>query len=398
MIYGHRGPRSSKFQMSLQQLLLAVTAGLVVVVLCRHWWLGQCKLFSSISFNHQFFSRVHFSDAGDPYKCHALLNGGRWLSPTVGSTQNQTLQVWQPPGCMMHTYQARDIVACLKSERIVFVGDSTVRQIFWETAKKVDQQRAKSMLALTDKHSDLHFEEGGVVLDYLWDPFLNSSRLHSELTQYSCRESLSGDDALSDINRARPSLILFGGGLWFSKELSVDYLGRFKDAVDAVVRQTISSMPNERPCVRDEAMDSNNLLILTPVQTPHYEALSSGRSVELTPARIDPMNEHLQDISRSHDIDVTWSYLRMTSNQTAAYDESGLHVQEAVAAKKADIILNLRCNARYTKQADHFYPNDRTCCVPYGKSGWIKLLVLFLGLGVFPGLCWTNSRGWFFRC
>ena len=78
---------------------------------------------------------------------------------------------------MMHNYQDNDLIACLKRRRLVFLGDSSVRQLYWATARKFGiQERSKA------EHSDLAFHIHDAAVEFRWDPFLNSSNLTMELT------------------------------------------------------------------------------------------------------------------------------------------------------------------------------------------------------------------------
>lgn len=66
------------------------------------------------------------TDADDRHHCKALLNEGRWLDSKHTS--------WQPEGCMLHPYKPKEVGTCLEGRSVVFIGDSTVRQVFCESA------------------------------------------------------------------------------------------------------------------------------------------------------------------------------------------------------------------------------------------------------------------------
>lgn len=63
-----------------------------------------------------------FTDSGDRHHCRSLLNTGRWLDSSHTS--------WQPEGCMLHPYTPKQVGQCLEGRTVVFMGDSTVRQVF----------------------------------------------------------------------------------------------------------------------------------------------------------------------------------------------------------------------------------------------------------------------------
>lgn len=319
---------------------------------------------------------IPFIDNSDPYKCGALLNGGSWLDPARKWRDMDSFRNWQPPGCMMHEYKKKDIQSCLKSRRLVLIGDSTIRQIYLSIAKKMDSDHAEEIAGLLDpdeKHKDLKFTADGVKVEFIWDPWLNSSGLDHELATFKA-------DPL-DVKEANESaaLVLLGApGLWMARHGQENFHKDFKDSIDRIIpymdhtafeRATLSS---SRPLAARER--SPNLLLLAPIQVPRYVALSPLRVETITPQKIDQMNDYLQQVSAHSNADVVWSYSLMTWTGRSEYEDSGLHVVDNVALRKADVLLNLRCNADSTKNG---FPFNRTCCSNYEKANivqWILLL------------------------
>jgi hypothetical protein len=91
---------------------------------------------------------------------------------------------------MMREYTRKDIQACFQTKRLVFVGDSTTRQVFWAVAQKLDRDKADAgiadMLRVRDhRHMDLEFYAHGVMLQFVWDAWLNGTRLGEELKDFS---------------------------------------------------------------------------------------------------------------------------------------------------------------------------------------------------------------------
>ncbi|KAI9816655.1 MAG: hypothetical protein M1832_005041 [Thelocarpon impressellum] len=333
--------------------------------------------------------RYCWLDARDPFRCGALLNQGRWLDPPRTPRSKAPSLHWQPPGCLLHEYTGKDISACLRSQRILYVGDSTTRQVYWATVKKIDPDAVRREMGEADKHSDLNFAGAGTTVQFVWDPYLNSTRLRDELAAY--RHHSAGDAA----RRARPgesaALILIGGGLWYARHALVNPLKSFKDAVDSIVPYMSAAPPAAVTSAAGTPFgsdDPSNFLILAPVQVPRYESLTPERQARITPSLIDTMNDYLQQLSANQGADIAWSYSLMTWDRKSAYEESGLHVVESVAAKKADVLLNLRCNAPATG-----YPHDRTCCSNYRRPGWLQSSILLGGACVLPVLYLVSGKG-----
>ena len=293
----------------------------------------------------------------------------------------------------MHEYKARDINTCLKSRRALYIGDSTTRQVFWATAKKLDQAAAEKALHTAERQAGHRFIGAHVHLEFIWDPFLNSTMLHNELVAF--RKTAEGVDIDTSNGTDAAALILVGAGLWHARHIEVNPLKSFKDAVDNVVPFTKSNVSEIGAGAIQQSLPrrhgTSDLLLLAPVQVPLYESLSPSRAASIVPEKVKSMNKYLRQLSAFQGADVVWSYSRMTWREKLAYEESGLHVVENVASRKADVLLNLRCNAEAS--ASGVYPFDRTCCSNYRRLGWVQWVALVLGLGVLPLVTLVASKG-----
>ena len=383
---------------------LILSLGLVLGVVYRYCWLGKQvvtdagrralkSLREGFEVLFPVLTQLIRLDAQDPYKCGALLNHGQWLDTPDKSYFKPPFQNWQPPGCLMREYNARDLKVCLKSRRALYIGDSTTRQIFWATAKKLDRVAAEKAIRDAEKQAGHRFTRADVNLEFIWDPFLNSTELQDELLVF--RNHAQAVDGRTSNHTDAAALILVGAGLWHARHLEANPLNSFKDAVNNIIpfmKSNISEI--SAGAVQDSLIrthQTGDLLLLAPVQIPLYESLSPSRAASIVPEKIEGMNEYLRQLSTSQGVDVVWSYSCMTSGENLAYEESGLHVVESVASGKADVLLNLRCNAEALTSSE--YPFDRTCCSSYRRLGWVQLVVLVWGLGVFPLVALMGNRG-----
>ncbi|KAE8448436.1 hypothetical protein EG329_009501 [Mollisiaceae sp. DMI_Dod_QoI] len=337
--------------------------------------------------------RYCWIDAPDPFKCAALLHKGTWLDPGPRWSSRNPFQNWQPPGCIMHEYKKKDIEDCFHNRKLVFIGDSTTRQIFWAVAEKMDHEKAEEeiadMLANDEKHKDLNFESSGVSVHFIWDPWLNSTGLDRELKKFSAVPSLEPTGASGE----SAALLLLGApGLWFARHGQENFMKDFRDSVEHVIpymdhsHGDQNSLPSPRFKARQE---SPNLLLLAPIQVPMYEFLSPSRAETITPEKIDQMNDFLQQTSAHSEADIIWSYNLMTWDGQAQYEESGLHVIQNVAHRKADVLLNLRCNAG---PASDKYPYDRTCCSNYTRPNQVQWIMILVGMLVLPLLLSVRQK------
>ena len=127
----------------------------------------------------------------------------------------------------MHDYNAKDLATCLQNRKLVFIGDSSTRQIFWTTGKKLglhDEGR--------EKHTTFSIGAKGVSIEFIWDPYLNATHRHRELTAASIYM-----DGVSTVGTT--AALLIGGGLWHDHYLEeASFLEWFKHSIDAISEST----------------------------------------------------------------------------------------------------------------------------------------------------------------
>ena len=354
-------------------ILYVLTACVLAAAVARQ------SLFGIISTSITTKYALTLAETKDPYKCSAALTSGTWLDPPVPGTPSSFTK-WQPNGCMTRMYAAKKAARCLgryPEKHSVFVGDSTVRELFWATARALNKKTAAEAATKAEKHSNVDFNEGDTAIRFVWDPFLNSS----EATQYMgrSRSKVSGSQESSS-----NELVVVGGGLWFAKD-DPSSVESFKDAVDALTNHL--SIP-------DLDTISSSRPFIVPVQPPLYDKLDSDHKPTMTPAKIDAMNDYLEEVAVSHDINYVSSFLRMVDDMPAtAYEPRGLHVMPQIADKQAEIIMNLHCN-----NFEREYTYDGTCCFQYSFD-WAQIALLFGGTALLLVVsaielqAWTSNSG-----
>ncbi|KAI8949922.1 10 TM acyl transferase domain found in Cas1p-domain-containing protein [Xylaria longipes] len=324
---------------------------------------------------------------GDPNRCRALLTDGTW-APAVNNRHDA--QKWEPNGCRMVEYSTDAIHDCLTGRKFVLAGDSTIRQIFWAAAKKLDPKLAaaelKEIVAADEKHRDLSFNAEGVRLEFIWDPWLNSTELRDTLEAFHTLPSSSREVTLVKKQEESPALIVLGSpGLWAARYGGDDYMTLFKDGIETV--STYLSLASEGSATRSSSLSAlpnwnqgysstPNHILLTPVQVPAYDALSNKRTETITPERIDEMNDYLSHLPSNQTSHVVWAFNRMTEEESSkSFERDGLHVEDNIADRKIDIVLNSHCN-------NPAVLNDRsfkgTCCVDESSNYLFNLALIFL--------------------
>ena len=316
--------------------------------------------------------KLTLTDARDPSKCGSLTNEGIWLDQAPKNTSSYVPREWQPPGCMIHNYKSVDISTCLSNRRVVFAGDSTIRQLFWGVAKALDKD---ADMTKADMHSDITVEHAGVILQFYWDPFLNSTATNREVDMFE------GEKYYRE-NPNRPALMLVGSGLWYARFETVNWMKKWKDTIDGIAQHM-------RYGRQTTDLTRQDLLLLAPVPVPAFEKLNEERQRTITPDKILGMNQYLQQLSDIQGIDVVWALAAMTRAMPQTFESSGLHLVESVAAKQADLLLNLRCNAMLPAR----YPYDKTCCMMYEPPNYQQWAGLFIVLAVLPAISYVKSKG-----
>lgn len=126
-----------------------------------------------------------------------------------------------------------------------------------------------------------------------------------------------------------------------------------------------------------------NPLLLAPVQIPQYYALSPPEQLTITPGKLDMMNDYLEQASTHANADVVWSFSSMICANRGEYAWSGVHVNDDVARRRADVLLNLRCNGGAASKG---CPFNRTCCSNYKQSTVAQWVILLIAMFMLPGL------------
>ena len=280
---------------------------------------------------------------------------------------------------MLHDYVQHDIEQCLEHRTIVFVGDSTVRQLFWATAKKINGPRAQEMEATIQKHSDALFDYQGVYLHFLWDPYLNSSSESAWL-------GLAKGSSMPWNATSIPAMI-FGSGMWHARYLDDQYLDMYRTQVRSLIDELV---PKPQTFTENVVLPptyrapSSRTLVFLPIVQPNVTVLDEARSKTWTAEKLDPMNKFLEAEAEAADghIDLFRSFGTMAANHPSPFASDGLHLSEHLTSSQANMLLNFLCNSQAVLQKP---PYDKTCCniEPGNRLSAYIPLAPFLGLLLF---------------
>lgn len=271
---------------------------------------------------------------------------------------------------MLHNYTPGDGSTCLTSRRVIFIGDSITRKLFFQFAHILDPSLPTAPPDDEHKHSDhtLH-SKAATQLSFYWDPFLNSSSTRTTIMSVNTDNGISNGYATR-----RPALLVLGSGLWHLRY--ADSSGGLS-AWEHTMETTLESISRGRSKPADE-------VVILPVEDVVLSKLSPDRAKSMRASDIDAMNSDL--FHRVH----PWSgdYFHFLSDPSPpipvslplvfnsmldpSRTEDGLHYSDEIVKLQANILLNLRCNDVLPKR----FPLDKTCCRRYPWPSALQLLIL----------------------
>ncbi|GKT43682.1 putative O-acetyltransferase SAT14 [Colletotrichum spaethianum] len=292
-----------------------------------------------------------------------------------------------------------NVSSCFKDRHLIIVGDSTMRQIYFAAMTRLDHHVAERAIldfaVSVDKHQNLSKEVEGVKLEFVWDPWLNSTGLFNQLARFRERPGSADYERLvRQEGRDSPALIVVGtSGLWAARQGGDRYLELFREGINVLLPYLHKSIDASMVLPKSKSQPAfdelSNHVLVAPVPIPAYDKLTSSRARAMTPERIGAMNWNLEHLEQSEQSHIVWGYHAMTEGYGNALLDDGIHAVDIIAERKLDVILNAHCNAGLIRRG---YANQITCCVPYPPLGRVQLLLLGLNILTLPVLFLSRQQ------
>ncbi|KAG6334043.1 hypothetical protein ID866_5046 [Astraeus odoratus] len=324
-----------------------------------------------------FYTSDPYADRLDPNHCDSLLTKGTWLDDAHRNWQPEGESFVFPWATFLH-FRCR--------LRVVFVGDSVTRTLYFQFIHLVDPRLPNAPTDDGQKHADYSFDtESSTTLDFIWDPFLNTS---STLALIDPQDRRAGN------LQQPPALLVLGSGLWYLRY--ADTSGGLP-AWEAMVEAHIDAISTARVKIADR-------VVFLPVEDVVTSKLSPDRHNTMHSSDIDAMNSDLYHRIKPSYTDSLWQFVEPSAEMPVSLPlvfnkllddsltEDGLHFSNSVVQVQANILLNLRCNNDLSVTP----PMDKTCCRAYPWPSGMQLVILTV-IAVYTGISVSRlcaSKGW----
>ncbi|KAF7539471.1 hypothetical protein G7Z17_g12414 [Cylindrodendrum hubeiense] len=327
----------------------------------------------------------------DPYRCRAALETGQWIDHPDANGDRLPFKQWQPDGCLFHKYTSADIRQCMEGRAIVFSGDSTTREVVYGLGRLLDRDEANQNLAARevsdrDRGVKATYHYHGIPLMYSMNPYLEttSDPKWDPVTEQLKLFREDKENHVSIVDQKGPALIMLGAGAWFAKKDDETTIWTDKYAANLFnVSEILGNRTDFITAPMDPIDGIGNQVFFAPPSPPAY----TGNNEEkikfkaFNRVRMNELQAWLRQTADDLNVSLAWAIPRLALGQNKTFIDptgTGYHAIEIVAETKANIYLNLRCNAKLDRL--NGYPYNRTCCTDYGHGSQVQLTLVALGL------------------
>ena len=252
---------------------------------------------------------------------------------------------------------------------------------------QLDKDKANEGRKEAGIHESYNMTFDGIRMLQIWNPFLQTGPQNPDLTM---QLELFQQERLHPVpikDQKSAGLIMLGAGSWFALDhYQGEALERFQRAMnnvtDIIHHQDFPFFGTpERHMDPFDGVGAE--VFIAPVAPPLYNELPEDRKSPkgIQPGEVEAIDDYLASIEDNRRLSLLWSFLALTrGNPEALVDRkiTGFHVIDTVAEIKANILLNLRCNAKLDRLQGH--TGDRTCCTDYNSMSLIQRGLITIAL------------------
>ncbi|XP_027196338.1 N-acetylneuraminate (7)9-O-acetyltransferase [Dermatophagoides pteronyssinus] len=293
----------------------------------------------------------------------------KWLLSDGSFHGFGSYRVWQPYGCMLHTYTKIDTRMCLKyiaywggRNHIVFMGDARIHQLYEQFVQSIDVNPPPTSTTIDHHYEDSQYQDKDLDLNirFLWRPVVNRSMIDQ------CKHWSSLRDHL------KPNIVIMGS--------ATDSIRSSNGSAEALefYHKNLTIM---LPCMESLNRTTRFLWVLQdPIKQQHYGFLQTEKpkTTIITNEQIDLYNKAAMEalrFARANTVHV-WSSARLVAQGFIGEDSINgsndeLRIDSHSLKFSIQILLNLYCN-------DHMNYNDGTCCSDPEKITAIQFIVLMV--------------------
>ncbi|KPM02345.1 CAS1 domain-containing protein [Sarcoptes scabiei] len=288
----------------------------------------------------------------------------KWLLSDGNFHGFGSYRVWQPYGCMMHTYSRLDIRRCIKyiaywggQNHIVFMGESRVRQLYYQLIKSICLNSHQITDSFQEEDLEYVEKEINLLVRFLWRPKIDQSVVDEFVRWANQKDS------------RRPSIVMIG---------SAAYNSEFNKRNSTILESFKRNLTRLLPYL--EALN-HTTSVLWMLQEPIFTSdLKNNIDSAIMNEQIDLYNRIATEALSSTNVNTVhiWSSARLISlgfkdarSQNDTSSRSSFRVHPNSLKFSIQILLNLYCN-------DQMNYNDGTCCSDPERYTLIQLIVLAL--------------------
>ncbi|CAK8690462.1 unnamed protein product [Clavelina lepadiformis] len=281
---------------------------------------------------------VRFFNSGDA--CHRLLDGGFFVNDDI----------WQADGCMLHRYSVSEKQKCLQAQKVSFVGDSRMRELFYVFVDALSDETPQGK-----KHSDIYFKENDMNVDFLWYPEAN-------LSTVALYDSWIKDPSL------QPDIIIHSVATHTIKRTNGD-----SSALEEYKTNLTKLVPQMQKIVSQKV--SNVYWVL---QDPVYEEKLHESRQSITNAIVSQYNDVALSIFQGNNGFNKYPHVSVLKStvdvavQNIKSSIDGLHMDINTQTIDVHILNNLICN-------EVLKPVDGSCCQKPPPASIVQIIMFVFG-------------------